>query len=187
MSSAAGKDTPPSPQPRLSGVPRDVPSPWPTAPRSAPCLETTCRTLAPPNVFCHINVGTPRARLSISAQHRHQSGVHSQLGAVEQATHRPTPQHGNSSKRLGATMSMSWILTFVVINTSSTLHRETAPPPPQHMLHGGGHWDRVDGRLDEGRGSHKRRSGRTRNTCESKLDWRVTGQHVKGTLASGPL
>ena len=42
-------------------------------------------------------------------------------------------------------------------------------------------------RQDEARGSHNRRRRRTRNTCASKLDWRATGQLVKGTIAVGPL
>ena len=148
-------------------VARDVPSPWPTAPRSAPCLETTCRTLqppAPPNVFCRaflraqglgflqddaINVGTPRARLSISAQHRHQSDVH-----------RPVGRRGTGGNPSANTSTRAFIQTVgrddihvldpdvrgdpgpsLATNTSSRrLHRETAPTQNPATAHATRWW-----------------------------------------------
>ena len=130
-----------------------------------------------------INVGTPRARLSITAQHKHQSGVHSQLGAVEQG--QPIGQHLNTAFIQTVGRDNVHVLDLDVrdrVDGPTSKQKRTVGEGAR----GGEATER--GKLerqnesDEGRGSHKRR--RTRNTYESKLDWRVIGQHVKGMLAN---
>ena len=72
---------------------------------------------------------------------------------------RGNPSAKTSSRRssgwLGATMSISWMRMFVVTLRPASRHMRAATnskathdsqkPPPQHMLRGGDHWDRVDG------------------------------------------
>ena len=201
----ASEDALPAPQPRMlrahpQDEARDVSSPWPNAPRSAPCRETTCRTppQGSPTVFCRafqrvqgtgvpyplgflqnaVNVGTCR-------------GATRPLPTGRHGSHQPGSRHGArpASWARRCPCPQSWCSWWLCHQPRDKRERPQTPQrtrTPQHMLHGGGHWDRVDGDTSKhgwtkGRGGHKRRRRRTRNTCTSKLDWRATGQHVPVT------
>ena len=106
-----------------------------------------------------------------------------------------------SSSWFGTTMSMSWILVLVV--TLHPLHgtrvrlptpqrtHDSQEPPPQRMLLGGGHWNRVDGHTGkhgwtrteeatsgEGEGC-ERLATREGNTGEGSA---LGAQHGQGTV-----